>query len=42
VFWPGAVTPVLVRGLITLEIRAGLIDLPHYQLFYDSSIVGDT
>ena len=40
VFWPGAVTPLLVQGLITLAISTGLIALPHYQFFYDSSIVG--
>ena len=34
------VTSVLVQGLITLVISAGLSDLPQYQFFYDSSIVG--
>jgi len=30
VFWPGTVTPVLVRGLITLAISTDLTDLQHY------------
>jgi len=33
------VTSVLVQGLITLAIGAGLIEPPHYPFFYNSSIV---
>ena len=42
VFWLGTVGGVLTRGLITLAVSTGLIDLqPHYQFLYDNSIVGD-
>jgi len=39
VFWLGTVGGVLTRGLITLAVSTGLIDLqPHYQFLYDNSL----